>query len=88
MTYRYEDERSWLFTRDGTECLIQARDNALRLLASAGAFALFAALKDVDYKDTFKGMAIIDYLVERGDIREVTPGGTWGQRRVFVRGVE
>lgn len=83
MSYSYQVERPWLFTEKGQECLLKALDQAQLLLKQAGAFMIFSALRDVDYEDTFKAMAILDRLVELGYIREVT-SGCQGQDRVFV----
>jgi len=85
MSYSYQEERPWLFTEKGQECLLQAWDQAQKYLSSAGAFMAFAALRDVHYGDTFKAMAILDRLVELGYVREVT-SGCKGQDRVFVSG--
>lgn len=85
MSYSYRTERPWLFTEQGQICLLKARDQAFRLCDDAGAFVAFAALRKVDYGDTFKAMAILDRLVELGDIVEVTGAGAAGQDRVFRR---
>lgn len=84
MSYVYETEKPWLFTDDGQRCLLKARDAAFRLLDEAGAFMAMKPLSKVDYGDTWKALAILDRLVELGDIREVTVN-VWGQDRVFVR---
>lgn len=84
MSYSYREERPWLFTEEGSICLIQARDAALKLLAEAGAFRSLAPLRKVNYGDTWKGLAILDRMVEMGDIREVTDSSVAGQDRVFV----
>lgn len=86
MSYVYSVEKPWLFTDEGQRCLFKARDQAQRLLADAGAFRSFRALREVPYGDTWKGLAILDRLVELGDIREVTDASAWGQDRVFVDG--
>ena len=86
MSYSYQAERPWLFTEEGQVCLLKTRDNAFRLLEQAGAFEIFKALKDVGYGDTFKAMALVDRLVELGDLREITGPNVWGQHRVFVSG--
>lgn len=85
MSYRYEDERPWLFTDEGQRCLLKVRDNAFKLCDTAGAFNGMKAFRDVHVGDTFKMMAILDRLVELQDIREITDN-VWGQNRVFVKG--
>jgi len=84
VSYSYATERSWLFTEQGSTCLVRARDNAMRLLREAGAFMAFAPLRGVQYGDTWKALAILDRMVEMGDIREVTGANVRGQDRVFV----
>ena len=84
MGYNYETEKQWLFTDDGQRALFKAADNARELLRKSGAFMSFKALNGVGYGDTFMAMAILDRLVELGDIREVTGAGTWGQDRIFT----
>ena len=86
MSYQYQAERPWLFTEEGQVALLKARNKALRLLDEAGAFMSFSALKGVDYPDTFRAMALLDRMVELGDIREVTGPNVMGQHRVFVSG--
>ena len=83
MSYSYQEERPWLFTENGQECILKTWDQSQVLLEKAGAFMIFSALKDVPYGDTFKAMAILDRLVEIGYLREVT-SGCRGQDRVFV----
>lgn len=83
MSYSYATERPWLFTEEGQTALIKARDNALAMLEEAGAFKGLAPLRDVNVPSTWQMLAILDRMVEMGDIREVTTN-VWGQRRVFV----
>lgn len=86
MSYSYSTERPWLFTEEGQVCLLKARDNAFRLCDEAGAFNGMCALDGAHVGDTFKMMAVLDRLVEMGDVREVTKRGeVAGQDRVFVR---
>jgi len=86
MPYSYQNERPWLFTEEGQVCLLKARDNAFALIKAAGAFESMKCLRDVNYGDTFKAMALLDRLVELGDIKEVTGPNVWGQHRIFVAG--
>lgn len=85
MSYRYEDQKAWLFTDEGQRVFIQARDRALELLKLAGAFQCMAPFRRVTGGDVWNHFAIIDRMVELGDIREVTqPDEVFGQHRVFV----
>ena len=86
MSYSYQTERPWLFTEEGQTCLLKARDRMFDLLDLAGAANGFACLKDVHCADSWKMLAIIDRMVEMGDIKEVTKSSeVRGQDRVFVR---
>lgn len=85
MSYDYQAVRPWLFTEPGQLALLKARDQAFKLLDAAGAFMSFRALKDVDYGNTDQALALLDRLVELGDVVEVTDKRAWGQHRVFVR---
>ncbi len=82
--YNYKDEKPKLLTDEGQKSVIKALKNAQRLLQSAGAFKAFSILENVNYDDTFVAMAILDRLVELGEIREVTSSNVMGQDRVFV----
>jgi len=85
MPYNYNEMKPWLFSDEGQRCLLRTRDNALKLLAHAGAFVATAPLADVNYGDSYKGSALIDRMVELGDIQEVTKHKTVAsQHRVFV----
>ena len=83
MSYEYQREREKLFTESGADMLIIIRDNVNRLLNTAGAFRADASWRGV-IGDTWTMLAALDYLVERGEIREIS-SGTAGQHRVFVR---
>ena len=83
MAYDYMKIRPQLFTESRQRDFLKVRDRAKKLLAEAGAFMMFSALKDVS-GDTWLMMAYIDRLVELGEIREVTPDNVAGQHRVFV----
>ena len=85
MGYSYEDERERLFTESGQRMFLSIRDNANRLLNSAGAFTAEKAWSG-ETGDTWQMLACIDRLVELGELREVVRSGCWAQHRVFVRG--
>lgn len=84
--YEYEKERPALFTKRGVETLTKIRDNAKRLLDESGAFMASKAMANVT-GDSWLKLAALDYMVERGAIRRVTPGdAVWGQHEVLVKG--
>lgn len=82
--YSYQTERPRLFTEEAQVQLIKVRDNALRLLNQAGAFMCLRPFEGVSVGDSWLMLAMIDRLVELGDIREVTSADVCGQHRVFV----
>ena len=81
--YNYETEKPKIFTEKGMNEFIEVRDEAQRLLADAGAFKMFSALKGVT-GDSWLMMAYVDHLVKTGLIREITSDDVAGQNRVFV----
>lgn len=81
--YAYADLRPDLFTERGTETLLKIRTNVQRLIREAGAVRAQEAWKGVG-GDSWLMLAALDYLVERGEIREVTDESAWAQHRVFV----
>lgn len=83
MPYSYEVERPNLFTPDGVKLLISVRDNVQYLLRLAGAVRLQEAIGGAT-GDSWHMLAAIDYLVELGELREITAPGVPGQYRVLV----
>jgi hypothetical protein len=82
MSYDYAVQRKDVFTERGVEILLQVRDDANRLLEASGAFLAAYVMKS---GDSWVILACLDYMVERGEIREITKD-VWAQNRVFVRG--
>lgn len=83
MSYAYVIERERLFTEDGTQMLLKVRTKVERLIREAGAVRAQEAISGAT-GDTWLMMAALDYLVETGEIREITDKSVWGQHRVFV----
>ena len=81
--YSYTEERPKLFTEKGQVDLLKVRDRALKLLAEAGAVKMYPLLNCLS-GDAWYQMAVVDRLVELGDLREITDGRTAGQDRIFV----
>lgn len=81
MSYNYQEQKAKLDTAEGRDILLKVRDNALKLLEKSGAFqASFAWCTG----DTWIMMAVLDYMVERGELVELSKAGTWAQYRVFT----
>ena len=84
--YKYAELKPTLFTEDGVRKLMRARDKAQALLQTAGAFQLDRVTDGLG-GDSWQSIACVDYMVEQGEIREVTnPDHVMGQHRVFVKG--
>lgn len=83
--YVYQTERPKLFTEDGVTKMLAVRDCVYRKIAVAGAVEQSHATDDVS-GDGWLLLACLDYLVERGELREITSTSVPGQDRVFVKG--
>jgi hypothetical protein len=84
VSYYYLTQRQNIFTENGSRMLLEIRDKARSLIDAAGAVEMSRLLVAGDSWDS---LACVDYLVERGELREVTAGQpVAGQHRVFVRG--
>lgn len=87
MSYQYQNEKPKLFTEDGFALLTVVRDRAQELLKAAGAFRLMELLNGRGITgDSFRMLACVDYLLEKGEIVELPRAGgmVWGQYRVFT----
>lgn len=79
--YAYADLRDHVFTDEGQRALIETRDKAVRLLTQSGAVVMSRLMP---MGDTWKAMAVVDRLVEIGDLREVTTPQLHTGERIFV----
>lgn len=82
--YKYETEKSKLFTEEGQITFLKVRDHTHRLVAEAGAVRMDKAV-NVACGDAWLLLACVDRMVELGELEEVTTQG-FGQHRVFVSG--
>jgi hypothetical protein len=83
MSYDYKTERSKLFSEDGVSALMKVRENANKCIRASGAVMSSHLMQGAS--DTWTALAAMDYLVEIGDLKEVTNKSVMGQHRVFVR---
>ena len=81
--YDYEKEKPKIFTDEGQRDFIKVRDEALRLLEIAGAFEMFKVLKGIT-GDIWYMMALVDRIVELGEIKEVAKGVVFNNR-IFIK---
>ena len=83
MTYQYADLRPDLFAEQGVEALTHIRRNVENALRRSGAVRAQEAMSGV-VGDSWLALAALDYMVEKGEIREVTGPAVAAQHRVFV----
>ena len=84
MSYDYKKTRGYVFTEEGVKELLLVRDRADYLLDEAGAFNIMRAFKPLGAYEAWQAFALIDYLVELGELEEVSKPGCRGQDRVFI----
>jgi hypothetical protein len=82
--YDYKEQKRSLFTESGTKMLLAVRDSVDQKLKLSGAVRSGEAISNVT-GDSWTMLACLDYLVETGEIREITGSNAAGQDRVFVR---
>ncbi len=84
MRYEYKEQKHSLFTESGIKMLLAVRDSVDQKLKLSGAVRSGEAISDVT-GNAWTMLACLDYLVETGEIREITGSNAAGQDRVFVR---
>lgn len=84
--YNYHEEKPNLMTASGMDMLLKIRDNAKQLLKSAGCFRAQEAWSGVT-GSSWTMLACLDFLVERGEIREVPQNSAAGQHRIFTSSI-
>lgn len=78
--YNYQKEKESLFTEQGFETLSKVRDKAKALIESSGSFMAGKAFAG---GDCWQSMAALDYLLEKGEIREVQRECAW-RHKIFI----
>lgn len=84
--YNYETEKPWLFTDEGQRALLKVRDAAFELIEQAGAARFDKIFQRIvgGVGDSWREIALLDRLVEIGDLRLLSlPAAT--QYRIYVR---
>ena len=82
--YKYEEQRSTIFSDEGQRMFLEIRDRAQKMFTTSGAAKLENMISGTS-GDTFMMLACIDRLVELGEIKEIpTTGIARAQDRVFV----
>lgn len=82
--YIYKEQRRTIFTEEGVEKLLETRAAVTHFLQYTTVFTMGDIFGRV-MGDTWGTMACVDYLVERGVIREVQQRSfeVAGQHRIF-----
>ena len=81
MIYKYSDFQKYLTTKEAQDKLLKTRDKAFSLIEQAGAVQL---VKLID-GDSHKSLAVIDRLVELGELVEIEQAtGVITQDRFFT----
>lgn len=81
--YRYQTERSFVFTEEGQVAFLAIRDRANELVAASGAATMGCLMSGAG--DSWNRMACVDRLVELGELREIPQEDCAGQHRIFVK---
>ena len=86
--YRYQDHRPFVFTEDGSVAFVKLRDKVLALTRKTGCItrgkAMALACGSNGVGDTWSAMALVDRIVELGDLC-LCPGteGWMGQYQIL-----
>lgn len=86
--YNYQVERPRIFTEEGQRAFIEFRDNVLRIIKESGAIRQEEVNRFARMGDSWGNLALIDRMVELGDLREINYGKCAGQHRIFVKARE
>lgn len=84
MSYNYAEQRTELFSDEGQRMFLKLRDNANRLLASAGEARMDRLMTGLT-GEVWTMLACADRMVELGEMVEVSQPGCAGQHRIFTR---
>lgn len=82
--YSYAKERPYVLTDEGQRQLLKMRDWVKRMLETAGAFTMGKALNVVSTGNSFEAVALLDRLVELGEVVELPGQTSASQHRVYV----
>lgn len=86
MSYTYAAEKPKLFTDEGQKEFLKGRDWVQAIMAKAGAFRMGSFLMNAGCSgNDWEKMAIVDRMVELGELREIRQDQPAGQHRIFVK---
>lgn len=81
--YNYETYKPKIFTDEGQKDFIKILKHVTILLKKSGAVRMIEAISPV-CGDGWYAMALVDRMVELGEIKELTGPKCQGQHRVFI----
>jgi len=87
MSYEYLKERSYVLTKEGQCKMFNVRNVADQAIKISGAVRADKLMDAAGSGNSWSLMAVVDYLVEVGELREIPTYGAW-QHRVFVSAKE
>jgi hypothetical protein len=83
MPYDYQSQKHLLFTDEGQRTFLKLRDRVLCLIEKTGAIRCQEALREY-LGDSFLALAILDRMIELGEIRKIEQGRIAGQYEIYV----
>ncbi len=81
--YKYENEKAYIFTEEGSRVFLKVRDKAKHLIKEAGAATLGKLISGLS-GSTFEHIACVDRLVELGELRHIGPNDVASQHQVYI----
>ncbi len=87
MTYDYKKLRTEIFTEQGVNLLLHIKSKANRSIRESGATTIGNLISNISIcDDVHHAIACVEYLIERGDLKEITDPDIRCQDRVVVGG--
>jgi len=82
--YKYEEEKSQIFTEEGQVFFLKVRDRCQYMLRTSGCFMMEKVINECPNTRSWITMACVDRLVELKELTEIKyPDNTFGQYRIF-----
>lgn len=82
--YKYEEMKPKLLSQEGFTMLLKIRDHTKSLIETVGC-ARLQEIINCTAGDSWMMIACVDFMLERGEIREITKPSDFTQHRVFVK---
>jgi hypothetical protein len=82
--YNYSDFKTWILSDEGQRAFITFRDKAKTMLEQTGSFTLGCAI-GWGSGDSWQRIALVDRMVELGELTKVERPGYASQSQVYVK---